>query len=60
VDSTARSAIAVQLESILVQQMLSPIERSFGDFGGLPASFFAQAIAERDAARFSAALKLFR
>jgi len=60
VDSGARFAVGVQLESILIEQMLSPLQRSFGDFGGLPVSFFAQAIAQRDAARFSAALKLFR
>ena len=59
-DSAARTAVAVQLESILLEQLLSPLDRSFGAFGGLPLSLFAQAIARRDAARFAAALNLFR
>ena len=50
----------MQLESILIEQLLSPIEKSFGGFGGLPLSLLAQTIAQHDGARFAAALKNFR
>ena len=58
-DSAARLAVAVQLETILLEPILQPLEASFGEKGILPLGFFAQAIAQRDAQRFSAALKLF-
>ena len=49
----------MQLETILLEPILQPLEASFGEKGILPLGFFAQAIAQRDAQRFSAALKLF-
>jgi len=52
--------VAVQLETILLAQILQPLQRSFGEFSALPLTSMAQAIAQRDAARFSAALTLFR
>lgn len=57
VDNAALAAIGVQLEGLLLEQILTPLEGAFGRVGGLPIALFAQAIAERDAHGFAAALK---
>ena len=49
----------MQLETILLAQVLQPLQASFGQVSVLPITLLAQAIAQRDAARFSMALKLF-
>jgi len=50
----------MQLEGLLIEQILRPLESSLGQVGGLPLNLFAQAIAQRDAGRFASALNIFR
>ena len=44
--NSAAASVRVQMESLLLEPLLEPLESAFGEYGAIAAQAFAQALSE--------------